>query len=104
MPPTPLGDAREIGWRRLEDCRGWPIAAALHPMAGTTIPDKVLVPHPHHFLWRRWRLRRERHRQEKPPPYDETNPIALHICLLYSSMAQTLHGLCNAAHSGCPSG
>jgi hypothetical protein len=104
MSPAPLGDACEIGWGWLEGGRGWPVAAALHPMASTTVPDKVLVSHPHCLLWGRLRLRRERHRQQQPPPDDETTPIVLHIYLLCISMARALHDLCNAAHPRCPFG
>ena len=58
VPPTPLGNAREIRWGGMERWRGWPIPPAFSTMAGATVPDKILAPHPHRLSWtQRW-LRR----------------------------------------------
>ena len=42
MPPTPLANACEIGWRRTERGRGRAIAAAAHAMAGATVAQKAM--------------------------------------------------------------
>src|SRR6266511_5376963 len=48
-------------------------------MAGTTVLDKISVPHVHHFSWAQLRLlRRESHPQKGPPHHYDPKTIPLH--------------------------
>ena len=54
MPPAPLGQACEIGGRCTQGRGSWAIAASCPPMAGATIPYKVLLPCAHRRSWYGW--------------------------------------------------
>ena len=105
VPATPLGYTREIGRGRLKRGRGWSIAPALYPMAGATVPDKVLTPHTHRLSCAQWLLRRCKGAPEEHPPYyHDTKTIPLYalppvhrrlfLCVRRSA------AMCHARHMG----
>src|SRR5262245_8115601 len=49
-------------------------------MAGTTVPDKVALPHMHDLCLAQWRrLRREHQPQQGPPHHYDPKTILLHV-------------------------